>query len=258
MAQVTVGISLKTYFDHARARTWFADVAARLAPLPAVTSGAVRVFVAPTYLQIPDALAAFRGTPLLVGAQDVSAHGRGAFTGEVTATELADAGVALAEVGHAERRALFGETDADTAAKAAAAIAAGVQPVICLGERVRASPDGAAAAVVGQLAANLAGAPNGPVVIAYEPVWAIGAPEPAPTAHIAVVSAALRRALAGDPARSGSVVIYGGSAGPGLLTALGGAVDGLFVGRFGHDPQALLAVVDEAAALSAAPARSDA
>ena len=87
---------------------------------------------------------------------------------------------------------------------------------------------------------------SGAVIVAYEPVWAIGAPEPAGHDHIRVVAAALRAALDADPARAGSTVIYGGAAGPGLLTALGDAVDGVFLGRFAHDPDALMSVLDEA------------
>ncbi|WP_205789205.1 triose-phosphate isomerase, partial [Microbacterium sp. CPCC 204701] len=121
-----------------------------------------------------------------------------------------------------------------------------------IGETERMDATDAAAATVAQLQADLHGAPAGPVLAAYEPVWAIGAPVPAPTPHIATVTRALTEALAADPARGGSVVIYGGSAGPGLLTSLGGAVDGLFLGRFAHDPEALIAVLDEASALAAA------
>jgi triosephosphate isomerase (TIM) len=248
VAPVTVGISLKTYFGHARATVWFAEVSARLSTTPAVTEGRVRVFVIPTYVQIPAALAAFAGTPVLVGAQDVSAYEQGAYTGEVSAAELAEIGVAVAEIGHAERRRLFGETDADTAAKATAALTHGLVPVLCIGETEREGD--AATAVVAQLHADLVGAPAGPVIVAYEPVWAIGAPEPAPAAHISPVVAALRTALADRPERAGSAVIYGGSAGPGLLTALGDAADGLFLGRFGHDPDNLAAVIDEADALA--------
>jgi triosephosphate isomerase len=79
-------------------------------------------------------------------------------------------------------------------------------------------------------------------------VWAIGALEPAPVAHIVTVARALREALDALPDRGGSAVIYGGSAGPGLLTELGDAVDGLFLGRFAHDVDSLVAVLDEAAA----------
>ena len=86
---ITVGVSLKTYFGHERARAWFAEVAERAGAHTAVTSGAVRFFVIPTYLQIPAALGAFAGTAVLIGAQDVSAYGAGPFTGEVAASELA-------------------------------------------------------------------------------------------------------------------------------------------------------------------------
>lgn len=247
---VIVGVSLKTYFGHAQAAAWFADVARRAGGHLPVTAGDVRVFVIPTYLQIPAALDAFAGTPVRVGAQDVSAFPAGAFTGEVTAAELAEIGVAVAEVGHAERRRLFGETDEVVAAKVAAALDAGIVPVLCVGEADRLSADQAAAATVTQLHADLEDAPAGPVVVAYEPVWAIGAPEPAPAAHITTVTRALRAALDADPARAGSSVIYGGSAGPGLLTQLGNDVDGLFLGRFAHDPDALLTVLDEASTLA--------
>lgn len=253
-APVTVGVSLKTYFGHARALAWCGEVAARVGAHPAVTGGAVRVFLIPTYPQLPGALAAVSGTPLAVGAQDVSAHPAGAFTGEVTADELAEMGVRFAELGHAERRRLFGETDTDAAAKTRAALQAGLTPVVCVGETARGDATDAASQTVAQVAACLAGAPAGAVVIAYEPVWAIGAPEPAPDAHIRAVTRAVREALASDPTRAGSSVIYGGSAGPGLLSRLGESVDGLFLGRFAHDVDALVAVVDEAAALAASGA----
>lgn len=252
-APVTVGISLKTYFGHARARAWFDEVAARLRAIPAVADDSIRVFVIPTYLQIHAALEAFQDTPVLVGAQDVSAFPPGAYTGEVTAAELAEIGVAVAEIGHAERRRLFGETDEVTAGKATAALAAGLQPVLCIGETTREGD--AATAVVAQLHADLAGAPAGPVIVAYEPVWAIGAPTPAPVEHIIAVTTALRAALDASTERAGSTVIYGGSAGPGLLARLAessdAAVDGLFLGRFGHDPDNLVAVLGEAAELAA-------
>jgi triosephosphate isomerase len=247
---VTIGVSLKTYFGHAQAAAWFAEVARRVSEDFPVTAGDVRLFVIPTYLQISAALEAFAGTPVAIGAQDVSAFPPGAFTGEVTAAELAEFGVTYAEVGHAERRRLFGETDEVVAAKAAAALDAGIVPVLCIGEADRLAAADAATATVAQLHADLEDAPVGPVVVAYEPVWAIGAPEPAPAHHITTVTRALRTALDADPVRTGSSVIYGGSAGPGLLTQLGDDVDGLFLGRFAHDPDALVAVLDEASALA--------
>lgn len=253
---VVVGVSLKTYFGHRQAAGWCARVAELARAHPALTTGAVELFVAPTYLQLLPALRTFDGTPVRVGAQDVSGHDGGAYTGEVSAAELAEVGVGLAEVGHAERRRLFGETDADVAAKAAASLRHGLTPVLCVGETDRLAPDDAAAATVAQLRAGLDAAPPGAVIVAYEPVWAIGAAAPAPPAHSAAVGRELRAALADLPGRHGSRVVYGGSAGPGLLTELGDAVDGLFLGRFAHDTGALAGVLDEAAVLAAGRERA--
>ncbi len=251
---VWVGVSLKTYFGHARALAWLSDVAERVRDRAPIAGGAVRLVILPTYLQIPAALQAFAGSPVQIGAQDVSAHPSGAFTGEIAAAELAELGVTWAEIGHAERRRLFGETDADTTAKAAAALGAGLRPLLCLGESEQAAPEAAASAVVVQLRASLSDAPAGAVTVAYEPVWAIGADAPASAAHVSAVARSLREALADLPERAGSTVVYGGSAGPGLLTRLGDAVDGLFLGRFAHDPEQLLQVIDEAASRAEARA----
>ena len=253
-ARVSVGVSLKMYFGHADARRWFERVAQLAARHPAVASGAVECFVIPTYLQVLPALEAFAGTPVVVGAQDIATDDTGAFTGEVSGAELCEVGVRLAEVGHAERRRLFGETEAVVAAKTAAALRNGLTPVLCLGEPGRVEATDAAADVLRQLHAAIDGAPAGRIIVAYEPVWAIGAPEPAPVAHIAEVARRLRAELDTLDAldgRADSAVIYGGSAGPGLLAELGGAVDGLFLGRFAHDPEALASVLDEAGELAA-------
>lgn len=255
MSTVTIGVSLKMYFGHEQARAWFDAVAERVRSHAAVTSGAVELFITPTYLQLLPALTAFAGTPVRLGGQDVAAEDSGAFTGEVSAAELAEIGATIAEIGHAERRRLFGETDEIVAAKTRAALRHGLTPLLCIGEETASAPEYAAAASLDQLRSALEGAAPGPVIVAYEPVWAIGAPEPAPHAHIRVVAAALRAALDADPARAGSTVIYGGAAGPGLLTALGDAVDGVFLGRFAHDPDALLSVLDEAALLATERAR---
>jgi triosephosphate isomerase (TIM) len=248
--RVSVGVSLKMYFGHADARRWFDHVAELAAAHPAVAGGRVECFVIPTYLQVLPALEAFRGTRVAIGAQDVATEDAGAFTGEVSAAELVEVGVQLTEIGHAERRRLFGETHDVVRAKTAAALRNGLTPVLCLGEVEQREATDAATEVVSQLQAALSGAPAGRVIVAYEPVWAIGAAEPAPAAHIATVARALRDALDALADREGSTVIYGGSAGPGLLTTLGDAVDGLFLGRFAHDPAALAAVLDEAATLA--------
>ncbi|KQQ52643.1 triose-phosphate isomerase family protein [Plantibacter sp. Leaf314] len=241
-----VGVSLKMYFGHAQTLDWIEQVGALARRHEAVVDGRVRLFVIPGYVSIAASVAALAGTGVLVGAQDLASADRGAFTGEVGGPELAEVGVTVVEVGHAERRSLFGETDEVVAEKTAAALRNGISPVLCIGERERMAPEDAAAECLRQLDSALADAVAGPVIVAYEPVWAIGAAEPAEPAYVRAVGAILRTAMAGRGDRAGSSVIYGGSAGPGLLTALGDDVDGVFLGRFAHDVAALEAVLDEA------------
>jgi triosephosphate isomerase len=243
---VSIGVSLKMYFGHTAAVAWFGRVADLARTHPAVRSGQVELFVIPSFPSIPAALESLRGTGVLVGAQDLFWEDTGAYTGEVSGLELAELGVRVVEVGHAERRHLFFETDDVVANKTTAALRNGLVPVLCLGEAVKTTPALAAREVIDQLDSALDGAPAGRVIVAYEPVWAIGAAEPAGVDHIVGVCVALREHLAAT-GREGTV-IYGGSAGPGLLTRLDDAVDGLFLGRFAHDPAALAAVLDEAAA----------
>ena len=116
-----------------------------------------------------------------------------------------------------------------------------------IGEKSRTSPADAAAECIRQLRSAIEGSAEGRLIVAYEPVWAIGAAQPADAAHIRDVCAIIRGAVTGLPNHKNSVVIYGGSAGPGLLSELGVQVDGLFLGRFAHDPAALRSVIDEAA-----------
>jgi len=247
MTTTTIGVSLKMYFAHARTLEWIDDVASLARSHPAIQDGSVELFVIPTYLSIPATVARLEGTRVLVGAQDVAIEDSGAFTGEVSGVELAEVGVSVVEIGHAERRSLFGETDEVVAAKTSAALRNGLTPVLCIGESAAGEPASAAAECLRQLVSALEGAPQGRLIVAYEPVWAIGAPAPAAPEYIRAVCALLHAAVSELPGRSGSVVIYGGSAGPGLLSELGNDVDGLFLGRFAHDPAALRAVIDEAA-----------
>jgi len=244
----TVGVSLKMYFGHSEALDWCERVASIARSHSAVQSGEVELFVIPSFVSIPGALTALADTPVVVGAQDLASADRGAFTGEVSGLELTEMGVGVVEVGHAERRRIFGESDAIVASKTTAALRNRIAPVLCLGETERLDADAAAAVCVAQLASALADAPDGRVIVAYEPVWAIGAAEPAAPLHIRAVCARLRTAIDAYPGHAGSIIIYGGSAGPGLLATLGDDVDGLFLGRFAHDTDALRSVLDEAAA----------
>jgi len=249
-----IGSSLKMYFGRARTLEWTRAVAAICAEHPAVQGGVVEPFVIPTFPSIPEVVAIAADARMLVGAQDLHWEDSGAFTGEVSALELAQHGVALAEIGHAERRAMFGESDATVALKVAAALRNGIAPVLCIGETDEGAPAAAAAACIRQLEASLALAREadaiGRLVVAYEPVWAIGAPRPAGDDHIRAVASALREHLADD--QLDAQVIYGGSAGPGLLPRIADSVDGMFLGRFAHDPAAFGTILDEALALRGA------
>ena len=164
--RVSVGVSLKMYFGHADARRWFERVAELADAQPAVADGRVECFVIPTYLQVLPAIAAFAGTRVVVGAQDVATEDSGAFTGEVSAAELAEVGVRVAEVGHAERRRLFGETEQVVAAKTAAALRNGGAVVLDTrrdDERAAGGVRGSLHVPVHELAARLDEIPDGEV-----------------------------------------------------------------------------------------------
>jgi triosephosphate isomerase len=247
-----VGVSLKTYFSHARTLEWTAAVVETARTHPAVGSGAVELFVVPTFPALVPVRSLLDGSVLL-GAQDLSWADEGAFTGEVSGAELREIGVDLVEIGHAERRSLFHETDEDVAGKVHAAYRNHLRPLVCVGEPTRASSADAITEVTAQLDRSLATATAdglaGPLIVAYEPVWAIGAPAPAPDEHIVEVLGGLEAHLAARPELAGSTVIYGGSAGPGLLTRGQGRIGGLFLGRFAHDPAAITTILDEVLSL---------
>jgi triosephosphate isomerase len=252
--RTTIGVSLKMYFGHARTIEWARAVADIARTHPAVTGGNVDLFVIPTFPSLVELKGVFAGTRVRLGAQDLAWADEGAFTGEVSGRELAEIGCDLVEIAHAERRGLFHETDQDIAGKVHAAFRNHLTPLICVGEPSRASSAEAVTEVTGQLDRFVASSASdgiaGPVIVAYEPVWAIGAPAPAPDEHIVAVLAGIRAHLDGRPELAGSRVIYGGSAGPGLLTRGEGRIGGLFLGRFAHDPAAIATILDEAVALS--------
>jgi triosephosphate isomerase len=251
-APTLLGVSLKMYFGHRQTLAWCQEVARMAAAHPGLAGGSVTLFVLPSFPALVPALQAFAGGPVLLGAQDLYWEDGGPFTGEVSGRQLQEAGCRFVEVGHAERRRLFGEDDATVAAKTAAALRNGLVPVICVGEEQQMPVEAAARACTAQLASALSAAGEDghrrPIVVAYEPVWAIGSSEPATAGHIRGVCASLQDWLGGQDRFAAYRVIYGGSAGPGLLARLGREVDGLFLGRFAHDVGALARIIDEAAA----------
>lgn len=241
-----IAVSLKLYFDHQRTVEYVRAAAALALDLPGVREGRVSLAVLPSFLSIPAAAEIVKGTRVMLGAQDLSPQDRGPYTGEVSGTDLRAFGCSLVEVGHAERRSLFGEDDAMVAAKVAAALRNDLIPLLCVGEDSLISSEDAAQRCAEQILAATAGGTEREMWIGYEPIWAIGAAQPASPDHVRAVCGHLR-ALVTDRVPN-LTILYGGSAGPGLLPELGEAVDGLFLGRFAHDPRALEQVLIEAGA----------
>jgi triosephosphate isomerase (TIM) len=207
----------------------------------------VDVMVCPPATLIAGFAAAARGTPVAIGGQDCHAEPSGAYTGDISAEMLRDAGAQAVIVGHSERRQCYGETDASVRAKALAAQRAGLTTIICIGETRAERDNGRAHDIVGtQLDGSLPDNAAG-VVVAYEPVWAIGTgltPEPTDVAvmHTIVREQLLRRyGDAGLRIR----ILYGGSVKPdnasGLLKAQN--VDGALVGGASLHAGEFLAIV---------------
>lgn len=188
-------------------------VQALVAGLGAQPGCDVAVAVPAPYLAQVQALAA--GSPLALAAQDVSQHEAGAYTGENSAAMLREFGVRYVLVGHSERRQYHGETDVQVAVKAQRALAAGITPIVCVGETLAEREAGDTEMVVRrQLAAviHLNGHCISEVVVAYEPVWAIGTGKTASPAQAQQVHAVLRAQLAAASPRAGSIrLLYGGS-----------------------------------------------
>lgn len=248
---MVLGVSLKMYFGYDETLTWCRTVLQRTRGHPALTQGWASLFVLPSAPMLGEVRALLAGTGIGFGAQDFFHEDVGAFTGAISPRMLRQMGCDYAEIGHAERRRLFGESNATIARKVAAALRNQLTPVLCIGETARGPVERAADQAWRQVQAALRETGAGParLLLAYEPVWAIGAPRPAPLAHITGVCTRLQRRLDERPELAGSSVIYGGSAGPGLLTALRGRTAGLFLGRFAHDPENLKRILDEVVAL---------
>lgn len=249
--EAIIGVSLKMYLGYERTLQWCREVAAIAAGHPAVAAGSIELFVLPSLPALPEAARILGPAGAAAGAQDIFWEDQGPFTGEVGGRLIGEAGGRYAEVGHAERRQLFDEDWHTIGLKTAAAYRNRLTPVLCVGEPGRGSAAAAVSVCAAEIDAVLRRAaslgPLGRTIVAYEPQWGIGAPEPAEPAFISEVVRGLDRQLRRLPGQEESRVIYGGSAGPGLLGQLDPAVAGLFLGRFAHDPAALRTVLDEAA-----------
>ena len=185
---------------------------------------ACEILICPPFPLIPAALAAVAGSAVAVGGQDCHARASGAHTGDVAAEMLKDLGCSHVIVGHSERRTDHGETDATVKAKAEAALRAGLTAVVCIGETEKERDAGRTEAVVAaQVKGSLpAGATPETLVLAYEPVWAIGTGRTPTPADAQAVHARIRQELrtlmggAADRVR----ILYGGSMKPGNAAEL--------------------------------------
>jgi triosephosphate isomerase len=218
------------------------SLGANLSLLTAIRAGAAglrtQVAVCVPYPYLAQAQSALAGSNVAWGAQDVSEHGQGAYTGEVSGAMLNDFGCRYAIVGHSERRSFYGDTDAVVAAKYAAALKAGLTPILCVGETLAEREANITTAVVTRQldavvaisgVASLANA-----VVAYEPVWAIGTGKTASPAQAQEVHAVIRaRVAASSPDVAARLqILYGGSVKPGNAKELFGQpdIDGGLIG----------------------------
>ncbi len=232
-----IGTSWKMNLTSTEADAWFRS----FVPLVAGIAGC-ELFVLPPFTAIWVARVHLAGTGIAWGAQDVHPDEEGAHTGDVSASMLADLGCSFVEVGHSERRREHRETPDLIAAKVAAAVHAGMRPILCVGERTPGPLDDVVAGLLDDLGQSLArlGPPDADrVVIAYEPVWAIGeGATAAPPDRVGQVHRALADRLADRWPGVRVPIIYGGSVDAGSASALAAepGVDGLFVGRRALDP----------------------
>ncbi|WP_415033940.1 triose-phosphate isomerase [Azonexus sp.] len=175
------------------------------------------VAVCPPFVYLPQAQQLLQGSVLQLGAQNGSQHAAGAYTGEVAVAMLQEFGCRYVLLGHSERRAIFGESDASVAAKFEAVLAGGLVPVLCVGETLADRQAGETQAVVGRqldaVLARLGAAALGQGVVAYEPVWAIGTGQTATPEEAQAVHRFIRqRVAASDAAVAANLrILYGGS-----------------------------------------------
>jgi len=201
------------------------------------------IVVAPPFPFLRDVAAQAKGVD--VAAQNASDHDKGAFTGEVAPAMIRYCGVHYVILGHSERRQLYGETDALIARKLAVAMETGLTPVLCIGEDLRVRDSGGAAVhLAEQVHAVASAVTSGPIVVAYEPIWAIGTGRNASGALCAETVGEVRSAISRFWSRSDVAVLYGGSVTPENVEDLvtNGAIDGFLVGGASLDSSKFLAI----------------
>ncbi len=221
--------------------------------LPRIAATQHDVVLCPSFLALSEVVERRRGTAVRVAAQNMHEEAAGTFTGEVSAPMLVEADVDAVILGHSERRQYFNETDEALARKVPVALAAGLEPILCVGESEEARDAGQTEGVLErQLQADLAGVESAglaSVVVAYEPIWAIGTGRTATPEQAQEVCAFIRdvlreRGAVADAAR----ILYGGSVKPANAAELMAQpdIDGALVGGASLDPDEFAAIVEAA------------
>jgi triosephosphate isomerase len=211
------------------------------------------VVICPPFTNLAAAVAAVKGSNVRIGAQNIAWAKEGAFTGEISGPMIAATGATHAIVGHSERRQYFGETDETVLKRTQAALEFGLTPIVCVGERLEQRESGNTEAVlVSQFQKGIAGLTEqqfAKIVIAYEPVWAIGTgktatPEIAADAHRAIRAQVL--AKYGKSAADSMRILYGGSVKPDNVKTLMAQpeIDGVLVGGAALDPVGFASIVN--------------
>lgn len=212
------------------------------------------VFVAPPFVMLPAAVQCFEGTGIFAAAQNVSEYEQGAYTGEVSAMQLCDLGTAYVIAGHSERRTIYGETDSAVNAKVLAILKNSMQPVLCVGESEKTRDEGKTEDLISaQLKNGLAGVSDEDitrVIIAYEPVWAIGTGKTATVSQAQEICRFIRGVLCelyGEKANAVSV-IYGGSMNADNAAELLNApdIDGGLIGGASLSPESFAKIINAA------------
>ena len=231
-----------------------AEAAAYVEALKPTANGANdrEIIVAPPFPALPSAVAASRGTRIKICAQNLHWEPTGAYTGEVSAGMLAAIGCSHVIIGHSERRQYFGETDGTVHLKVLAALDAGLTPIVCVGETLEQREAGNTDTVLREQFSAGMGALEpeefGKLILAYEPVWAIGTGRTA-TPDMAAESHSLLRSLVasrfGNPAAFALRILYGGSVKPSNFAGLleREDIDGGLVGGASLDPESFAALV---------------
>ena len=210
------------------------------------------IVICPPFVCLPAVVDAVQGTRIGVGGQNMFWEREGAYTGEISAPMLKAAGCSHVIIGHSERRQYFGETDETVNRKLKTALAAGLQPIVCVGELLQEREAGLTEEVLARQCniafSEISGIEAAPLIVAYEPVWAIGTgktatPEMAADAHELVREQAAK--AFGDETAANLRILYGGSVKPENAKALMSQVeiDGALVGGASLDPQSFAKIV---------------